>query len=122
MEKECEGFFFSNQWYIQCFTHLRYINWMLSSALTVEFTKEEREASPFSVTVASGHVEERTDPRQLKSSPAKGSKVPPQGIYCPPAATKHQWPCGLLCFCHWLEVTPAGFNRHEVQAEMSSQG
>lgn len=48
--------------------------------------KEKRETRLFSVcaTVDSGYVEEPTDPRQLTSSPAKGSKVPPRGIYCPP--------------------------------------
>lgn len=79
-----------------------------------QFLKGKKEAFLFSVcaTVASGYAEERTDPGQLRSSKsAKGSKMPPQGIYCPPAAMMN---CAnqtsvalrLLWFCRRLEVTP----------------
>lgn len=64
---------------------------------------------PVCATVASSYTEKRSGPRQLRSSPAKGSKVLSGGICCPLAIINSGnqtlavlW---LLQFRHQLQVT-----------------
>lgn len=111
---------FSNQSYIQCTNTTQIVRSQLRMSLC---RRDERPLCfQFRATVASGYAEEPTDPRQLKSSPAKGSKVPPQGIYCPPTVIKScnqtsvaLW---LLWFCQRLEVTQPGLTVAKFKPKM----